>query len=139
LISEMKLVPMGNRLRLGQSGLGELLDAKNVYDSNYHSLALDLRPVCAGGAARCVGRALELKMSLSLVTEPIVLHGHGASHDWSFKSSFGGHLFSTCPRASLSKIYIDVTSNKVPNLSEPSPFKHFRYLRCSVFWSLKKA
>ena len=29
-----------------QSGLGELLNAKNMYDSNYHSLALDLRPIC---------------------------------------------------------------------------------------------
>ena len=31
---------------IGQSGLGELLNAKNMYDSNYHSLALDLRPIC---------------------------------------------------------------------------------------------
>jgi len=29
-----------------QSGLGELLNAKHMYDSNYHSLALDLRPIC---------------------------------------------------------------------------------------------
>ena len=97
-----------------QSGLGELLEAKNMYNSNYHSLALDLRPICAD--SKCQNLALELKLSLSLVTEPTVFHGEthdGIKADWSFKSTYGAQLFSSCPRSSLSKIYVDVTSNAV--------------------------
>ncbi|KAK4010532.1 GPI transamidase component PIG-T isoform X1 [Daphnia magna] len=94
------------------SGLGELLNAKNMYDSNYHSLALDLRPICRD--KKCQETSLELKLSLSLVSEPTVLHGstyHGINADWSFKSIYGAHLFSSCPRAQVSKVYIDITSN----------------------------
>ncbi|EFX82770.1 hypothetical protein DAPPUDRAFT_302380 [Daphnia pulex] len=94
------------------SGLGELLNAKNMYDSSYHSLALDLRPICRD--KKCQESSLELKLSLSLVSEPTVLHGntyHGINADWSFKSIYGAHLFSSCPRATLSKVYIDITSN----------------------------
>lgn len=136
-----------------QSGLGELLNAKNMYDSNYHSLALDLRPVCRVTIItsniflcsliwfclvlqdnKCQESSLELKLSLSLVSEPTVLHGntyHGINADWSFKSIYGAHLFSSCPRAQLSKVYIDITSNlvstatfhskQIPYLEEPNP------------------
>nr|SVE93542.1 EOG090X043F [Scapholeberis mucronata] len=99
------------------SGLGELLNAKHMYDSNYHSLALDLRPICKD--KKCQEPSLELKLSLSLVSEPTILHGNvhnGINADWSFKSIYGAHLFSTCPRAKLSKVYIDVTSNTVNDL-----------------------
>nr|CAH0109039.1 unnamed protein product [Daphnia galeata] len=63
---------------------------------------------------KCQESSLELKLSLSLVSEPTVLHGntyHGINADWSFKSLYGAHLFSSCPRATVSKISIDVTSN----------------------------
>nr|SVE92937.1 EOG090X043F [Moina brachiata] len=99
------------------SGLGELLDAKHMYNSNYHSLALDLRPVCRN--KKCQDSSLELKLSLSLVSEPTVMHGSttdGIKSDWSFKTLFGVHLFSSCPRAQTSKVYIDVTSNMTNQL-----------------------
>nr|SVE92314.1 EOG090X043F [Megafenestra aurita] len=103
------------------SGLGELLNAKNMYDSNYHSLALDFRPICKD--KKCQEPSLELKLSLALVSEPTVLHGrthNGINADWSFKSIYGAHLFSGCPRATLSKVYIDVTSNAVQWNLKPS-------------------
>lgn len=94
------------------SGLGELLNAKEMYDSSYHSLALDLRPVCRD--KKCQESSLELRLSLSVVSEPTVQHGStydGIRADWSFKGLYGANLFSSCPLATLSKVYVDVTSN----------------------------
>ncbi len=33
--------------------------------------------------------------------------------DWSFKKLFGRNLATSCPLASTSKIYVDISSNKV--------------------------
>jgi len=95
------------------SGLAELLNAKNMYSANYHSLALDLRPICKD--KKCQESSLELKLSVSLVNEPTVYQGNtfdGIKADWSFKTAYGSNLFTSCPRSTLSKIYIDVTTNK---------------------------
>ena len=65
---------------------------------------------------KCQEPSLELKLSLSVVHEPTVQQGHthdGIRADWSFKSLYGSNLFSNCPRATLSKVFVDVSSNIV--------------------------
>jgi len=104
------------------SGLAELLNAKNLYDGNYHSLALDLRPICKD--KKCQEPSLELKLSVSLVREPTVFQGNtydGIKPDWTLKSAFGSNLFTACPRSKLSKVYVDVTTNKSDNVWHLKP------------------
>ena len=55
--------------------------------------------------------SLELIQSLAVVFELTVMNnGH---QDWSFKTLFSRMLSSSCPLAENSKIYIDISSNKV--------------------------
>jgi len=65
---------------------------------------------------KCQESSLELKLSVSLVKEPTIFQGNtydGIKADWSLKTTYGSNLFTSCPRSKLSKIYIDVTTNKV--------------------------
>ena len=76
---------------------------------------------------------MELKLSLSVVSEPTVQQGStydGIRADWSFKSTYGANLFSSCPLARLSKVYVDVTSNIVtPKVKiQSSRFPFYRVL-----------
>ncbi|XP_065581877.1 GPI transamidase component PIG-T-like [Artemia franciscana] len=101
-----KMLPCDTR-----RGLASLLDPKKIFNSNYHSLAVDWRPVCS--TAECVGVKWELVLSLTLVTEPPVMNVASlGKQDWSLISTFGSGLYSHCPLAQISKVYIDVTQNQ---------------------------
>ncbi|CAG2062522.1 unnamed protein product, partial [Timema podura] len=58
-------------------------------------------------AQRCLSR---LRQTVSLVYD-IVIVGAG-SRDWSLRKLFGMGLGGACPLATMSNIYIDITSNK---------------------------
>ena len=59
----------------------------------------------------CTMTSLELSQSLTVVFEPTVMNN--GRQDWSFKSLFSRMLSTSCPLAENSKVYIDISSNKV--------------------------
>ncbi|XP_065573910.1 GPI transamidase component PIG-T-like [Artemia franciscana] len=98
--------PCGKR-----KGLASLLNSSKIFNSNYHSMAVDWRPICS--TIECIGVAWELTLSLTMVTEPSVMNYESLGRqDWSLVSTFGGSLDSHCPLAQVSKIYVDVTQNQ---------------------------
>ncbi|XP_047499729.1 GPI transamidase component PIG-T-like [Penaeus chinensis] len=98
-----KLLPCDTR-----RGLAMLLHPAPLYTAHYHALSIHLRPTCQD--ASCTSSHLELVQALSLVQNPTVsMEGH---QDWSLRQLFSAPLISTCPLASMSKVYVDVTINK---------------------------
>ncbi|KAG8200489.1 hypothetical protein JTE90_000569 [Oedothorax gibbosus] len=97
-----KLLPCG-----AQAGLTTLLNALNVFNAHYVSLAVDIRTVCKD---TCSKVAIELVQSVSIVFDPPVTQL--GKQDWSFVKLFGSSLTSTCPVATHSKVYVDISSNK---------------------------
>ncbi|XP_059149717.1 GPI transamidase component PIG-T-like [Physella acuta] len=108
-----KLLPCDSK-----AGLSTLFNAFHFHDSNYHSLGLDVRPICANAA--CTEEALELSQSLSVVKDVVSVSPLG-SPNWSLKSLFGNHLVSSCPIASKSSIMIEVTNNENESLYSLTP------------------
>lgn len=121
-----------------QSGLATLFNAIKLYDTSYHSLGIHFRPVCqvkntlmfsalnklinheCTNEARflsdtkdesCTLTSVELSQSLTIVFEPSV--SNNGKQDWSFKTLFNRMVGSSCPLAENSKVYVDVSSNKV--------------------------
>ncbi|KAK8719787.1 hypothetical protein OTU49_013770 [Cherax quadricarinatus] len=91
-----------------QSGLSMLLHPVPLYTAHYHALSLHLRPSCKD--VSCSSVHLELTQALSLVQGPTLSSsGH---QDWSLQQLFSTQLIYTCPLASMSKIYVDVTGNR---------------------------
>ncbi|XP_002736149.2 GPI-anchor transamidase component PIGT-like [Saccoglossus kowalevskii] len=107
-----KLLPCDSK-----AGLSTLLNAMQLYNANYHSLEVHVRPVCANPS--CTIPALELSQSLSVVfDQPIREYG---KQDWSLKKLFGRGARGACPMASTSNIYVDISSNKTSNLVQLTP------------------
>ncbi|CAD5123745.1 DgyrCDS12063 [Dimorphilus gyrociliatus] len=113
-----KLLPCGDKF-----GLGTLLNARKLYDSHYHSLSVDFRPICRNES--CLSTSLELTFSLAVVFNIV---DHGNRPDWSLRDMFSHSLRSTCPLSSSSKLIVDVSQNKTLeyffNLS-PAPSSYF--------------
>ena len=59
----------------------------------------------------CAKTAIELRQSVSLIYDTLTV-GSG-SRDWSFRKLFGTGLSGSCPLASGSRIYVDISQNKV--------------------------
>ncbi|KAJ9587701.1 hypothetical protein L9F63_018881, partial [Diploptera punctata] len=100
-----------------KKGLSTLLNAGHIHNTNYHSLALHLRPVCRDTA--CSKMSVELRQTVSLVYDMVIL-GSG-NQDWSIKKLFGIGLSGACPLATMSNIYIDVTTNETGTPFQLSP------------------
>ncbi|XP_077982557.1 GPI-anchor transamidase component PIGT-like [Glandiceps talaboti] len=107
-----KLLPCDSK-----AGISTLFNAINMYNTNYHSLAVHLRPICKDPS--CTAPALELSQSLSVVFDPPIRE-YG-KQDWSLRKLFGRGLKGPCPLASSSSIYVDVTSNTTSNPIQLSP------------------
>ena len=93
-----------------QAGLSRLFHAGHLYNANFHSLSVDLRPICTD-YPECTSSALELTQSLGVVFEPPV-HNRGRQ-DWTLASLFDRSLLGACPLASVSKIFVDLSVNSV--------------------------
>nr|CAD7256332.1 unnamed protein product [Timema shepardi] len=77
---------------------------------------------CDSKDTSCSKMAVELRQTVSLVYD-IVIVGAG-SQDWSLRKLFGMGLGGACPLATMSNIYIDITSNKTETpfqLVPPAP------------------
>ncbi|KAK6174398.1 hypothetical protein SNE40_017684 [Patella caerulea] len=107
-----KLLPCNTKV-----GFGTLFKAIKLYDANYHSLGLDVRPVCRD--SDCKRTSIELSQSLSVVFDPSVKNNE--HQDWSLKKILGDVLSSRCPLASSSKIFVDTTSNIPKSIFTLSP------------------
>lgn len=97
-----KLLPCDTK-----AGLSTLLNAIYVLNSHYFSLAVDLRNVCKN--KDCSSTVIELKPSVSVVFDPPVTQQ--GKQDWSFVKLFGTGITRSCPLASESKVYIDISTN----------------------------
>ncbi|XP_065331877.1 GPI transamidase component PIG-T [Cloeon dipterum] len=97
-----KLLPCDSK-----RGLATLLNAGHIYNTNYHSLGIHVRPICKDIA--CESTAVELKQTVSLVYD--MLQVGSQSRDWSFRKLFGQGLSGPCPLASSSRVYVDTTQN----------------------------
>ncbi|KAJ8865834.1 hypothetical protein PR048_033356 [Dryococelus australis] len=98
-----KLLPCDSK-----KGLATLLNAGYIHNTNYHSLAVHLRPVCRDAA--CTQVSIELRQSVSLVYDIVILGGD--SQDWSIRKLFGIGLGGSCQLATMSNVYVDISSNK---------------------------
>ncbi|NXO35230.1 PIGT transamidase, partial [Locustella ochotensis] len=128
-----------------QAGLAVLLKAERLFHSSYHSQAVHIRPVCRvshrfaqlpcdGFAvaaclaacfflvqdASCLAVSWELRQTLTVVFD-FFSSGQGKK-DWSLFKMFSRTLTDTCPLASQSKVYVDISpKNKENELLEVSP------------------
>ncbi|KAG6452408.1 hypothetical protein O3G_MSEX007619 [Manduca sexta] len=86
-------------------GFSALLNSRMIHNTNYHSIGVHVRKICA--SKDCSEINLEIKQTVSLVYDLNIIK----SMDWSFTKLFGQGLPGACPLATSSKVYVDVTSN----------------------------
>jgi len=99
-------------------GLATLLNSAHIQKfSSFFSLVLQIRPVCGG--EDCSKPAVELKQSVSVVFDPVIMNKKSDNADWSFKQMFGIGLTPSCPLAGHSSVFIDVTDARYKLDPEP--------------------
>lgn len=105
-------------------GLASLLNSGYIHNNRYHSLGLSFRQICR--SKDCQQTAIELRQTVSLVYDYLIL----LNRNWSFRKLFGQGLFDSCPLATKSDIYVDITSNvSVPFLLSPEPHEIIKSTR----------
>lgn len=88
-------------------GLGSLLQATNIFDSQFFSMSVDFEFTCEDITNCESTTGIELRQNIMVVfNAPLILDG---KYSWTFKSLFGTSLESHCPLASQSNVYVDVT------------------------------
>ncbi|NXQ45032.1 PIGT transamidase, partial [Catharus fuscescens] len=118
-----------------QAGLAVLLKAERLFHSSYHSQAVHIRPICRVSYwfaqlpcaaclfvqdASCLAMSWELRQTLTVVFD-FFSSGQGKK-DWSLFKMFSRTLTDTCPLASQSKVYVDISpKTKEKELLEVSP------------------
>ncbi|XP_038578820.1 GPI transamidase component PIG-T [Micropterus salmoides] len=107
-----KLLPCASK-----AGLAVLLKSEKLFHSSFHSQAVHIRPVCQDW--KCKTTSWELRQTLNVVFD---LHTSSqGKREWSLFKMFSRTLTESCPLASSSKIYIDVTDNPQGEQFEVSP------------------
>ncbi|XP_066599675.1 GPI transamidase component PIG-T [Prorops nasuta] len=95
-----KLLPCDSK-----KGLTTLLNSAHIHDTNYHSIGIHFRSKCFNAA--CTKVSLELRQTVSLIYDIMV----DVNQDWSILKFFGMGMKGACPLATLSNIYVDISSN----------------------------
>ncbi|UJR10819.1 hypothetical protein I4U23_015006 [Adineta vaga] len=100
-------------------GLAGLLDnAPKLHHSDYHSLRMDLRQICAN--TECTSTQLELSMALAIVVNTATSKPN--HNEWTFRSIFGSNVAQSCPLSSLTNIYVDLQLSSTHSLNiSPEP------------------
>ncbi|XP_063951719.1 GPI transamidase component PIG-T-like [Lytechinus pictus] len=111
-----KLLPCDSK-----AGLASLFKADKLYNAHYHSLAVDIRPVCRSGMIPCRESAVQLSQSLNVVFGPLAQNRQGTRQDVSLRVLFGKVLSGPCPMASSSRVIVDLSKNYSSNLLTLSP------------------
>lgn len=109
-----KLLPCG-----ATAGLATLLNARQLFNVHYLSMGIHVRPVCRDRSSGCSESSVELSQTLSMVSE--MSTEYGGKQDWSFKRLYDVMLFSVCPVATSSFVYVDLSKNVTDNVFELSP------------------
>ncbi|CAG8512123.1 10827_t:CDS:2 [Diversispora eburnea] len=89
----IKLLPCKSR-----SGIASLLNGHKLYDSNFHSMSIHVRPF----------QQLEILQTVSTVVDPVRVSG---KRDWSLSQIFGRQLSNACPLAEESNLEIILPEN----------------------------
>lgn len=89
----------------GRSGLASLLSATNLFDSQYISLSIDVKPVCFD--QQCSRIHTELVLSLTVVFNPAA----NGKQSFSLYRLFGSTIQHTSPLSSSTNIYVDISDN----------------------------
>ncbi|OAD62487.1 GPI transamidase component PIG-T [Eufriesea mexicana] len=107
-----KLLPCNSK-----KGLSTLLNSAYIHNTNYHSIGIHFRVICSN--TMCTKTSLELRQSVSLIYDTMT----DVSQDWSIRKFFGLGIKEACPLATLSNVYIDISSNVTNQIYElvPSP------------------
>ncbi|PIK54259.1 putative GPI transamidase component PIG-T-like [Apostichopus japonicus] len=99
-----KLLPCNSK-----AGLSTLLNAIRLYNAHYHTLTVDVQPVCQSYPA-CTSTVLRLTQSISVVFRPTLNAGH---QQWSLQSLFDRPLKGPCPLAVKSYIHVDISNESI--------------------------
>ncbi|CAG8474801.1 14065_t:CDS:10 [Acaulospora colombiana] len=83
------------------SGIASLLNGHKLYNSNFHSMSIHVRPLCED--PECTNQQLELLQTVSTVVDPVRRSG---KRDWSLSEVFGHKLTQACPLAEESKLEV---------------------------------
>ncbi|XP_033221022.1 GPI transamidase component PIG-T [Belonocnema kinseyi] len=105
-----KLLPCDSK-----KGLATLLNSAYIHNTNYHSIGIHFRSVCRN--SECTKTSLELRQTVSLVYDSLAED----SQDWSIRKLFGTALRDACPLATISNIYVDITTNKTIHTYKLTP------------------
>ncbi|RHZ69509.1 hypothetical protein Glove_283g126 [Diversispora epigaea] len=97
----IKLLPCKSR-----SGIASLLNGHKLYDSNFHSMSIHVRPFCED--PECINQQLEILQTVSTVVDPVRVSG---KRDWSLSQVFGRQLSNACPLAEESNLEIILPEN----------------------------
>ena len=100
-----------------KAGLASLLNAVQIFNSNYFALSLDVKSICRDSS--CNETSTEITQSVSVVFNPPAMFE--GKHRWSIVKFFGTSLKEECKLASSSKIYVETTVNDTDNSYNLSP------------------
>lgn len=96
-------------------GLSTLLNARYIHNTNYHSVGVHYRQICANDG--CSKTKIELQQTVSLVYDLVILTS--SIKEWSIRKLFGIGLFGSCPVAQDSNIYVDISDNNFELVQPP--------------------
>lgn len=91
----------------GRKGIGSLLVATNLFNSQFISLSLDFRFTCSDITNCAATSGIELRQSILAVFDPPqVVDGR---YSWTLNSLFNSPLQHHCPLATSSHVYVEAT------------------------------
>lgn len=85
------------------------MNSASIHNTNYHSLGLHYRSICRN--PRCTKISRELRLTVSLVYDTSA----DDNQDWSIRKFFGSGVRESCPLATTSNIYVDLSTNETGN------------------------
>ncbi|KAM3578826.1 Subunit of the glycosylphosphatidylinositol transamidase complex-like protein [Umbelopsis sp. WA50703] len=94
----LKLLPCKSK-----TGIAALLNAHKLYDTNYHSMAIHILPICQDEA--CTVQRLKLVQTVTSVLDPVRDTGR---RDWSLSSLFDRDIPSSCPVSERSSVIVQL-------------------------------
>ncbi|KAJ2964457.1 hypothetical protein NQZ79_g692 [Umbelopsis isabellina] len=129
----LKLLPCKSK-----AGIATLLNAHKLYDTNYHSMAIHILPVCQDEA--CTVQRLKLVQTVTSVLDPVRDTGR---RDWSLTSLFDRDIPSYCPVSDRSSVIVRLPSQEQsfqlsPNYDVITDTKQHNQ-RKVAYYDLKKA
>lgn len=96
-------------------GISSLLNARYIHNTNYHSIGVHFRQICANGD--CTKTKIELQQTVSLVYDLVILGG--SLNEWSVRKLFGIGFFGACPVADSTDIFIDISDDNTELQQNP--------------------